>query len=144
MWPDFNRRLLSATPYRSILAFPLKGALGGVGSVDLYCNGADDAGSLDLAEVEAVAIAVTKSLLDDDVFAESSPDPLWLDGPGATGRNEVLIAMGMVSVARDVPAPDALADLRRYATAHNDTVDNIAAGVIRRHILVSELAEVIQ
>lgn len=143
-WPDFHRRLLSATPYRSILAFPLAGPLGGLGSVDLYCIGADDVQSLDLADVAAVSTAVTKSLLDDDVFVESSPDPLWLDGPGATGRNEVLIAMGMVSVARDVPAPDALAELRRYATAHDDTVDNVAAGVIRRHISVSQLAEVSQ
>ncbi|MGS0685818.1 ANTAR domain-containing protein [Nakamurella sp. GG22] len=140
-WPDFHRRLLSATPYRSILAFPLSGALGGVGSVDLYCTGAEEAQGLDLADVAAVSAEVTNSLLDDDVFAETSPDPLWLDGPGAVGRNEVLIAMGMVSVAHDIPAPDALAKLRRYAMTHDETVDQIAAGVIRRRIPVSQLAE---
>ena len=47
--------------------------------------------------------------------------------------------MGMVSVAEDVPAQDALSKLRRYAMAHDDTVDRIAAGVIRRRISVSQL-----
>jgi hypothetical protein len=143
-WPSFHRRLQSATPYRSILAFPLRGALGGVGSVDLYCTGAQDVETLDLADIAAVSKEVTNSLLDDDVFAESSADPLWLDAPGAVGRNEVLIAMGMVSVAHDVPAPDALWKLRRYAMAHDDTVDRIAAGVIRRRISVSQLTEAIR
>jgi hypothetical protein len=137
-WPDFHRRLVASTPFRSILAFPLLGELGGVGSVDLYCRGADEVARLEIDDVATIARMMTDELLADDVFAGQG-GPRWLDGPTATGRNQVLIAMGMLSVAQGLTAEHALAELRQYATAIGETVDQVAAAVVARTVDVLDL-----
>ncbi len=137
-WPDFHRLLVASTPFRSILSFPLQGELGGVGSVDLYCRGADEVARLVIDDVDAIARMLTERLLADDVFAGRA-DPRWLDGPAAVGRNEVLVSMGMLSVARGLTAEQALAELRRYATENGQTVDAVAAAVVCRRLDVMDL-----
>jgi len=51
----------------------------------------------------------------------------------------VFLAMGMLNVALEVSAPDALALLRGHAFAVNRTVDDIAQDVVNRRIAVHEL-----
>ena len=138
-WPDFHHRLVASTPFRSILAFPLRGALSGLASVDLFCNGTVDVDSLSMQDVDAIARLITDRLLADDLFGEDPADPGWLDGPSATGRKEVLIAMGMLSVAKNLPAEQALAELRMYATQTDQTVDRVAGAVVSRRLAVMDL-----
>jgi AmiR/NasT family two-component response regulator len=64
---------------------------------------------------------------------------VWLEGPAADSRNAVFLAMGMLNVALEVSAPDALALLRGHAFAVNRTVDDIAQDVVNRRIAVHEL-----
>ena len=47
--------------------------------------------------------------------------------------------MGMLNVALDVPAPDALALLRGHAYATNRTVDDIAHDLANRRIAAQDL-----
>ncbi len=138
-WPDFHHRLRASTPFRSILSFPLRGELAGVGSVDLYCQGSTEIEHLAMEDVDTVARSLTRQLLDDEVFRERSTDPSWLDSPGVLGRNQVLIAMGMLSVAHGLTAEQALAQLRRYATDTDQTVDRLAVAVVSRDLSVHEL-----
>ncbi len=138
-WPDFHHRLIASTPFRSILSFPLLGALRGVGSVDLYCRGASEVENLAIDDVEAIAGLLTDRLLAEEVFSGRSADPRWLDGPGATSRNQVLIAMGMISVAQGLAADRALAQLRRYASENGQTVDRVAGAVVSRDLNIRDI-----
>ncbi len=138
-WPDFHHRLVASTPFRSIFSFPLQGELSGVGSVDLYCRGASEAEDLDVDDVDAIAGLVTEKLLAADVFTEPATDPRWLEGPGAIGRHQVLIAMGMISVAQGLEADVALAELRRYASDNDQTVDLVAGAVVSRDLSIRDL-----
>jgi hypothetical protein len=138
-WPDFHQRLLERTPFRSILAFPLREELTGLASIDLYCHGELEVCAVAMSDVQVLARLITGKVLDDELFAGAATEPAWLETPPVIGRNRVLIAAGMISMARALPTEDSLGLLRRYASAHHRTADEVSAGIVSRMIPINEI-----
>ena len=140
-WPDFYTGLVARTPFRAIAAFPWPDALKGAGTVDLLFRNSRDLADLDISQADEVIAQVEHTLNSENAieFSPLGPGPAWLAGPAATSRNAVFIAMGMLNVALDVPAPDALALLRGHAYATNRTIDDIAHDLADRRIAAQDL-----
>ena len=140
-WPDFYSGLVARTPFRAIAAIPWPATLKGAGTVDLLFHRSRDLADLDFSQVDEVIAEVEHTLNTDSVidFSALGPGPAWLAGPTANSRNAVFIAMGMLNVALEVNAPDALALLRGHAYATSRTVDEIAHDVASRRIAAQDL-----
>ena len=140
-WPDFYTGLVARTPFRAIAAIPWPDILKGAGTVDLLFRHSGDLANLDISQADEVIAQVEHTLNSESVieFSVLGPGPAWLAGPTANSRNAVFIAMGMLNVALDVPAPDALALLRGHAYATNRTVDDIAQDIANRRIAAQDL-----
>ena len=140
-WPDFYTGLVARTPFRAVAAIPWPNTLKGAGTVDLLFQHSRDLADLDFAEADEVIAQVEHTLDSESVieFSALGPGPAWLAGPAANSRNAVFIAMGMLNVALDVSAPDALALLRGHAYATSRTVDEIAHDVANRRIAAQDL-----
>jgi len=116
-WPDFHDKLVSHTAVRGIIAAPLGDGPAGIGVLDLYCDRSADVQSIDLFEVHSVAQYITEVLVQEQLLPALRRGSMWdrarwLGNPGVTGRSQVLMAMGMVSVALSLNLDDALAILR--------------------------------
>ncbi len=138
-WPGFARELMAVTPFRAIVAIPLSAGMTDVGTTDLYLV---DPAQLDvLASDDLVRIAdrVSERLASAHPADRADGDPAWLSGPSAIQRNGVFIAMGMVSVALDVPAAAALAAIRGRARRQHRTVDDISREIVGRTLVTTEL-----
>jgi|SRR6478752_7477177 hypothetical protein len=140
-WPDFYSGLVSRTPFRAVAAFPWPSTFKGAGTVDLLFRDSRDLADLDIGRVDTVIALMEQCLVSDSAvgFTLQGAGPVWLEGPAADSRNAVFLAMGMLNVALEVSAPDALALLRGHAFAVNRTVDDIAQDVVNRRIAVHEL-----
>ena len=140
-WPDFYSGLVTRTPFRAVAAFPWLHTLKGAGTVDLMFRHSRDLADLDIGRADTVIALMEHTLVSDGAvkFSPQGPGPAWLAGPAARSRNAVFIAIGMLNVALDVSAPDALALLRGHAYATSRTVDDIASDVANRRIAAHEL-----
>src|SRR4051812_8142440 len=142
-WPAFHDLLVTHTPLRSALALSLSGRLQAVGAMDLYSADPDGAIAVDVYEARCVAQLVSDHL---DVAADWSlwtqtELPAWSDTPDARRRGRPWMAVGMLMLALEAPAPDALAVLRGYAYAAGRTADDIALDLVERRLRPHQLRE---
>jgi hypothetical protein len=128
-WPVYYDRLVTRTPFRGVSAFPLAAELARTGSLDLFFRHPEPKG-IGTADVDAVRGRITTELVNEELVSGGGQAPSWLDSPAATARQQVLIAIGMASVALDLPTGDALAALRAYAYGHDTTLDELAADLV--------------
>jgi hypothetical protein len=131
-WLAFADLLVRETPYRAVVALPLREAISGLGAIDLYFRDESAVPELDVFEAMAVGEMVTTELSEAAVWSTWSPEegPAWLHGPSAERRAGVWAALGAVSLALDVDAPTALDLLRATAWSAGSTVDDVAADVL--------------
>jgi hypothetical protein len=71
--------------------------------------------------------------------AADVPGPGWLHGPTAQRRTRVWVAIAMLNTEFGLSASDALARLRAYAYAHDQTLDDVAEGLLRDTLLLQHL-----
>jgi hypothetical protein len=131
-WPAFHDLLIGRTPYRGIVALPLRRGLAGAGAIDLYFHRAADVAVLDVFAAMTIGDLVTAALAEAAVWSSwtESEGPQWMQSPSAQERAGVWQAMGMTSLALEVEAEQALAVLRAQAYASGRTVDDLAADVV--------------
>ena len=131
-WPAFAAQLLAGSPYRGVIALPLRPAPWGSGALDLYVTDGAAVPAVDVFVASAVGELVSAALSDATIWstwtAEEGPD--WLRGPATRQRARVWEAMGTISLDLDVPAEDALALLRADARTSGSSVDEVAAEVL--------------
>jgi hypothetical protein len=132
LWPSFYEGFASKTPYRSVASVPLAWSGQRLGAVDVYWTDPDAADRFPTASAEALAGFLTPSLLSSP-FSGSRLDvaqPAWLGAPAAQQRMDVWKAIGLVSTAQNLPAPDALAAIRAFAYARDTTVDEVSGQLL--------------
>ncbi len=142
-WPVFHDLLVTQTPVRSVLALSLPGRLRGVGAMDLYLTDPDGAITVDVFAARCVAELVADHLTgtaDWSVWT-STGLPAWSDTPDARRRARLWMAVGMLSLALEVAAPDALAVLRGHAYAAGRTADDVATDLVERRLHADQLRE---
>jgi len=142
-WPVFHDLLVTCTPLRSVLALSLRGRLQGVGAMDLYLTARDGVAAVDVFEARCVAELVSDHL---EVAADWSvwtPTelPAWSDTPDARRRGRLWMAVGMLMLVLEAPAPDALAVLRGYAYAAGRTADDVALDLVERRLQPEQFRE---
>ena len=131
-WPAFHDLLVARTPYRGIVALPLRRGLAGAGAMDLYFRRAEEVAELDVFAAVTIGNLVTATLAEAAVWSswEGTDGPAWLRGPSARDRAAVWEAMGRTGLALGVEPEEALAVLRALAYARGRTVDDVAADVV--------------
>jgi hypothetical protein len=145
-WPAFADLLVARTPFRAVVALPLREAVAGMGAMDLYLVREEDVPALDVFEALAVGDLVTSVLSDSAVWSNwSAPSgPEWLHGPAARRRAVVWEAVGDVCLALDVDAPTALDLMRACAYGTDRPVDDVAADVVAGTLSAADLRRAIQ
>ncbi|SDN70416.1 ANTAR domain-containing protein [Geodermatophilus sp. DSM 45219] len=135
-WPVFHDLLVTRTPLRSVLALSLRGRLRGVGGMDLYCADPGGATAVNALDARCVAELVADHLAAAADWSAWTPTetPDWVDTPDAQRRGRLWRAVGMLVVALEVPAEDALALLRGHAYAADRTADDVAADLVERRL----------
>jgi hypothetical protein len=131
-WPSYAALLSAHTPFRAVVAMPLREDLAGSGAIDLYFTDPGRVTHLDVFTAHSVGDLVTAALSEAAVWSTWGYDrgPEWLHGPDAERRALVWEAMGAVSLAQDVDTPGALGVLREHARRTGDDVDTVAAAVV--------------
>ena len=131
-WPVFSDLLRDRTPYRGIVALPLRRGLAGAGAIDLYFRDAADVAGLDVFAAMTVGDLVTATLAEAAVWSSWTEDagPAWSRSPPAVRRARVWQAVGMTGLALHLDPEEALAVLRGHAYALARTVDDVAADVL--------------
>jgi hypothetical protein len=142
-WPVFADLLLNETPFRAVVALPLRPALAGDGAMDLFFTRADEVTDLDIFEALAVGELVTSALSEAAVWSTWSADtgPEWLHGPLPHRRAAVWEAMGRLGVDLAITAPAALALMRGYAYGSGRSVDDVAADLLAGRLHPTQLQE---
>jgi hypothetical protein len=140
-WLAFADLLVRETPFRAVVALPLREAISGLGAIDLYFRDGAAVPELDVFEAMAVGDLVTTELSEAAVWSTWSParGPAWLHGPSAERRAGVWEALGAVCLALDLDAPAALDLLRATAWSAGSTVDDVAADVLTGRLEASAL-----
>ncbi len=142
-WPAYHDLLVTHTRLRSVLALSLHGRLQAVGGMDLYFADPDGVTAVDVYEARCVAEFVPDHL---DVAADwsvwtSTELPAWSDTLDARRRGRLWMAVGMLMLALEAPAPDALAVLRGHAYAAGRTADDVAGDLVERRLQPEQLRE---
>jgi hypothetical protein len=141
-WPPFADLLTAQTPFRAVVALPLREDLAGAGALDLYST--DDARVPDLDVFAAMAVGelVTAALSEAAVWsdwpAERGPD--WLHGPDARRRSAVLRAAGRAAMALETDPATALDLLRAAAYADGRSLEDVAEDLEQGRLDVARLA----
>jgi hypothetical protein len=143
-WPAFADLLAARTPYRAVVALPLREAIAGMGAMDLYFTRDDDVLSLDVFEALAVGDLVTSVLSETAVWSDWEParGPEWLHSPSAERRAAVWEAVGLVGLTLDVDAPTALGLMRAAAYGSERPVDDVAADLVTLRLTPGDLTRV--
>jgi len=141
-WPVFADRLLAQTPYRGIVSLPVRHALAGTGTIDLFLVDPAAVARLDVFDAVAVGDLVSAALTDAAVWStwSEAEGPDWLHSPPAVRRAAVWQAAALTSGTLDVGATDALALLRAHASAGDRSVDAVAAELVSGRLLPAEMA----
>jgi hypothetical protein len=138
-WPMFHQQLVTRTPFRAIAAVPLHDALAAFGSMDLFMRTSQDLAALTTADIDEVTAYVTRILMHHSPTGDTDDGPQWSNGPAATRRSWVFIAIGLLNVALHINQETALALLRAHAFSHDRAVDDVAYDIANRHIPTSAL-----
>jgi ANTAR domain len=139
-WPLFYDELATRTDYHSIVSLPLRLSHSTGGAVDLYQHQSDDVDALRTGDMTIVIGRIVDALSWQTApKAVGVPGPGWLHGPIAQSRTRVWVAIGMLRNRYDLTAPDALARLRSYAYAHDQTLDDVAEQLVRDKLPLSHL-----
>jgi len=139
-WPDLWASLVSDTPYRGVLSVPLPPPMGPLVVLDLYVRDPATLTRLDRADVEVVARATTHELAVTVTGPEFPDDGSgWLDGPDARRRARVWQAMGLVGLAFDLDAADAIATMRAAALTSGRVVDDVAEDIVAGRLAPRDL-----
>ena len=143
-WPLLYEELTARTPYRAVLAVPLRYRFTGFGALDLYLCGDDPIPPVTGYDAYAVGNEVVAALTGPDgVDRATRPygytDPGWLDSPAARRRQLVWAAVGMLSVHLDLPAPAALDVLRAAACSRGQLIDDLAEDLVSRRLPITDL-----
>ena len=127
-WGPFADLLAVRTPFRAVVAFPLREDLAGAGALDLYFTDETAVPSLDVFTAVSVGELVTAALTEAAVWSDWPDEhgPAWLHGPDALRRAAVLRAAGRAAMALDTDPATALALLRAGAYAGGRTVEDLA------------------
>src|SRR4051794_20499234 len=139
--PAFLDLLVRHTPLRSALALSLTGRLQAVGAMDLYFADPDGVSAVDVYEARCVAQLVSDHLDVAADWSEGSPTdlPAWSNTPDAQRRGRLWMAVGMLTLALEATAPDALAILRGYAHAVGRTADDVALDLVEQRLRPDQL-----
>ena len=131
-WPVFARQLLTQTPFRSIYATPVPG----IGTLDIYST--SPTGNLALSVSDALLIAqqISQALTDPEQYPAIEQE---IRTGFAGGRHQVNVAIGLISQAKGVSIPDALAALRVHSFANDTTLDDLASALADGYISVTPL-----
>jgi hypothetical protein len=131
-WPAFHDLLVQETPFRGVVALPLRYDLAGLGAMDLYFTDPADVATLDVLSAMGAGDLVSQALSEAAVWSDwsAADGPPWLHGPAAERRALVWQAIGLTGLAHDVPAAEALDRLRAHAYASGRLVDDLAADVV--------------
>jgi hypothetical protein len=142
-WPVFADLILSETPFRAVVAVPLRPALAGDGAMDLFFTRADEVTDLDIFEALAVGELVTSALSEAAVWStwSAATGPEWLHGPLPYRRAAVWEAMGLLGVDLQVTAPAALALMRGRAYGSGRSVDDVAEDLLAGRLHPAQLQE---
>jgi hypothetical protein len=142
-WPVFADLLLGGTPFRAVVALPLRSALAGEGAMDLFFTRADGVPELDVFEALAVGELVISALSEAAVWStwSQASGPEWLQGPLPHRRAAVWEAMARLVVDLQVAAPAALALMRAHAYGSGRSVDDVAADLLAGRLHPPELRE---
>jgi hypothetical protein len=140
-WPAFHDLLMTNTPYRSVIALPLRDDLTGLGALSLYFCRLDGLVNVDAFEARAVAQLISDHLRHAAAWSgwSDTEGPSWMGSPSAQRRAKVWQAMGMVMLALGVSAGDALAVLRCHAYGAGRDVDAVAADLTSGRLPVVQL-----
>jgi hypothetical protein len=140
-WPGYHDALVTRTPIREVVSLPLRGALAGIGALDLYVTPPRTVGALGLADALIISSEVTTCLrIQDELLRYRSDGPAWLDAPAAGRRSAVWRAVSLLHSSLGVGIPEALALLRARAYADDSTLDDLAEQVLSRDVSAAELA----
>jgi len=137
-WPVFHQELLRQTPFRSIASFPLLARNGAtrLGALDLYLVIPEPVPEFFLSVVaHAIAAPIGTVLFD----AEPGPAgrnvlPPWLNNVAVNRRMQVWVAVGILIEHAGSGNDDALAALRAYAFAHDETIEDTAVGLLSQEL----------
>jgi hypothetical protein len=142
-WPVFADLLLSSTPFRAVVALPLRPALAGDGAMDLFFTRPDEVTDLDVFEALAVGELVTSALSEAAVWStwSAATGPEWLQGPLPHRRAAVWEAIGRLGVDLEITAPEALALMRGHAYGSGRSVDDVAADLLTGRLHPGQLQE---
>ena len=134
-WPAFAGLLLAGSPYRGVIALPLRPAPWGAGALDLYVTEGAAVAGVDVFAATAVGELVSAALSDATIWSTwtSEDGPGWLRSTTTRRRARVWEAMGRISLDLDVPAEEALALLRADARTGGRSVDDVAAELLAGH-----------
>jgi hypothetical protein len=130
-WPMFHRQLLTQTPFRSVISFPLNSRDGRLrlGALDLYLTISDRVPDFFLDQVCAnIADPISVVLFEKPTPASGrwAKLPPWLDNSFVRGRMHVWVAVGMLIEHANLSNADALAALRAFAFGHDTNLDDVA------------------
>jgi hypothetical protein len=142
-WPAFHDLLVTHTPFRSVVAFPLPEDLRGFGAMDLYLTHPVGIVTFDAMEASCVAELISAQLSHVASWTQWTElqGPPWADTEAARQRAQVWMATGMVTLALQLEASDALAMLRSHAYAADRTVDALAADIVFGRLTAKQLAD---
>ncbi|TYP86809.1 GAF domain-containing protein [Blastococcus xanthinilyticus] len=140
-WPMFATLFLGGTPYRGVVALPLRSPPSGGGALDLYVTRGDAVAELDVFDAVAVGELISSALAEAAMWSTWSPaeGPDWLHGPAPRQRAAVWEAVGKIGVALDIGSAEALALLRVDAYAAGRSVDEVAADLLAGRRPLEEL-----
>ena len=141
-WTAFADLLTDQTPFRAVVALPLREDLAGTGALDLYFTDEARVPDLDVFAAMAVGELVTAALSDAAVWSEwpATRGPDWLHGPDARRRAAVMRAAGRAAMALETDPATALDLLRAAAYAAGRTVEDVAEDLEHGRLDVGQLA----
>lgn len=141
-WPAFAELLVDRTPFRAVVAFPLREDLAGAGALDLYFTDEAAVPALDVFSAVAVGELATAALTEAAVWSDwpAERGPAWLHGPEALRRAAVLRAAGRAAMALDTDAAAALALLRAAAYAGGRLVEDVAEDLEAGRLRIEDIA----
>jgi len=129
VWPEFHRKLVAQTPYRSVVSVPLlaRDGITALGALNLYLTTPDVAPDLFWAHIPAgIAAPISHVLFDHAIRANPNALPPWLNHASVTQWKHVWVAAGILMQQAGLSNDDALAALRDYSNAHDVTIDDTA------------------